>query len=103
MTTTMKSPILEIRPLLPAVAQTVVSGTSAAGAEATLSERRICSLATAGECEGLLVAEVYVRFADGTVHRWLVCAEWLTGHPDSLAHIAAHGFSEPRSEKPTGA
>ncbi|MET7440041.1 hypothetical protein ACWERY_24100 [Streptomyces sp. NPDC004082] len=83
--TEMKSPILEIRPLFPAVAQT---------------KDRVCSMTTAGHCDALLVAEVFVQFADGTVHQWRVCGEWLTCHPKAIDHIKVQGFAEPRSEKP---
>ncbi|MEU4085852.1 hypothetical protein [Streptomyces aureus] len=83
--TKMRSPILEIRPLFPAVEQ---------------AEGRICSMATTGHCDAVLVAEVFVQFADGTVPRWLVCGDWLTRHPDAVEHIKTHGFTEPRNDSP---
>ncbi|MER5474607.1 hypothetical protein [Streptomyces sp. NPDC002685] len=75
----MKSPILQIRPIIPAQEQ----------------GERICSMATRGKCAHPLVAEVQVLFEDGTRPRWNVCGEWLTGHPDAITHITNKGFAPP--------
>ncbi|WP_112490000.1 hypothetical protein [Streptomyces bacillaris] len=76
----MRSPILSIHPYIPAFEQ---HGTV------------ICSMATSGECDKKLVAEVRTEFRDGSVHHWRVCGEWLTTHPSAIAHIEANGFQEP--------
>ncbi|MER8115329.1 hypothetical protein [Streptomyces sp. NPDC094031] len=52
-------------------------------------------MATSGECDKKLFAEVRTEFRDGSVHHWRVCGEWLTTRPSAIAHIEANGFLEP--------
>ncbi|MEU8860921.1 hypothetical protein [Streptomyces umbrinus] len=52
-------------------------------------------MASRGDCDHKLVAEVRPEYSDGTSPRWRVCGEWLTGHPAAVAHIIAKGFQEP--------
>jgi hypothetical protein len=76
----MRSPILSIHPYIPAFEQ---------------YDKVICSMATSGECDKKLVAEVRTKFRDGSVHHWRVCGEWLTTHPSAIAHIKTNGFQGP--------
>ncbi|WP_159062907.1 hypothetical protein [Streptomyces scabiei] len=76
----MRSPILSIHPYVPARKQ---------------HGEVICSMASRGDCDHILAAEVRPEFSDGTSPRWRVCGEWLTSHPTAVAHIKAKGFQEP--------
>ncbi|MER5432592.1 hypothetical protein [Streptomyces sp. NPDC002588] len=76
----MRSPILSIHPYVPAIEQ---------------QGDVICSMASRGECDHKLVAEVRPEFSDGTSPRWRVCGEWLTSHPSAIAHITTNGFQAP--------
>lgn len=76
----MRSPILSIHPYVPALEQ---------GGDV------ICSMASRGDCNHKLVAEVRPEYSDGTSPRWRVCGEWLTSHLSAVAHITAKGFQEP--------
>ncbi|WP_146608158.1 hypothetical protein [Streptomyces sp. NTH33] len=76
----MRSPILSIHPYVPALEQ---------------DGDVVCSMASRGDCNHKLVAEVRPEYSDGTSPRWRVCGEWLTSHPSAVAHIKAKGFQEP--------
>lgn len=76
----MRSPILSIHPYVPAVEQ---------------QGDAICSMASRGDCDHKLVAEVRPEFSDGTTPRWRVCGDRLTSHPSAIAHITTNGFREP--------
>ncbi|MGX1365027.1 hypothetical protein RKD19_000386 [Streptomyces canus] len=78
----MRSPILSIHPYIPAIGQ---------------HEDVICSMASRGDCDHKLVAQVRTEFSDGSIHHWRVCGEWLTSHPSAIAHIKTKGFQEPAS------
>ncbi|MFF5358635.1 hypothetical protein ACFY4I_04415 [Streptomyces scabiei] len=46
-------------------------------------------MASRGDCDHILVAEMRPEFSDGTSPRRRVCGEWLTSRPTAVAHIKA--------------
>lgn len=78
----MRSPILSIHPYVPAIEQ---------------QGDAICSMASRGDCDHRLVAEVRPEFSDGTTPRRRVCGEWLTSHPSAIAHITRTASRSPPS------